>query len=348
MKIAAAQINPRVGDIKFNLALILKQIDLAKSKGVQLIVLPELAILGYPPRDLLSYSHLIDENLEALQKIKQHSQGISVVVGYVERNPSPLGKPYFNSAAVFQNRNLIKNYRKKLLPSYDVFEEERYFQPGELGAVFEIQNKKIGLTICEDVWNEPGFIEREYDLKPLEDFKDVDLDLLVNLSASPFQLGKKEIRDQLFQLVSKKIGCPVVFCNQVGANDELIFDGGSFVVAPHGKCVVAQDFQSELLIWDEGTQQPSVLLPLRTESQTLIEALSLGIRDYVEKSGARTVCLGLSGGIDSSVVAALAVKALGPNRVYGFTLPSRFNASQSLEDAEKLAANLGISCRNLA
>ncbi|NQW44895.1 MAG: NAD+ synthase, partial [Deltaproteobacteria bacterium] len=168
MKIAISQMNPRVGDVACNLKVILEAIKKAKAGHCQLLLFPELAIVGYPPRDLLSYSHIVDENLKALEKIKVESSGITILIGYVEKNRSNLGKPYFNSVAVFQNGNLIKNYRKWLLPYYDIFEEERYFEPGNETVVFQVMGKNIGLTICEDLWNEPGFLPRDYAKKPIE------------------------------------------------------------------------------------------------------------------------------------------------------------------------------------
>lgn len=348
MKIAISQMNPRVGDVACNLKLILEAIKKAKAGHCHLLLFPELAIIGYPPRDLLNYSHIVDENLKALEKIKVESLGITVLIGYIEKNPSNSGKPYFNSVAVFQNGNLIKNYRKWLLPYYDVFEEERYFEPGNETVVFKVMGKNIGLTICEDLWNEPGFLPRDYAKKPIEALMAHKLDLLVNISASPFQLGKTQIREKLFQQVSKKIKAPVVFCNQVGANDELIFDGASFVITEQGKQMQAKAFEVDFQEWNLETKLCAVTHSLTTEAAMLVEALALGIRDYVEKSRLNTVCIGLSGGIDSSVVAALAVKALGPKRVFGFALPSKFNASQSLEDAEILAANLGITCQTIS
>jgi NAD+ synthase (glutamine-hydrolysing) len=272
---------------------------------------------------------------------------MSAVVGYVERNPSSVGKPFFNSAAVFQDGKQIHNYRKWLLPYYDIFEEERYFEAGSEMGVFQIQSHKIGVTICEDLWTEPGFLPREYRNQPVESLKSQSLDLLVNLSASPFQLGKREIREKLFQKVAQKIGAPVVFCNQVGANDELIFDGASFVVTGQGIQVQAKAFAEDHVQWVNPSTATASFEAKKAESDELIEALALGIRDYVNKTPAKTVCLGMSGGIDSSVVAALAVKALGSSRVFGYALPSRFNASQSLEDAKKLAQNLGISFKTL-
>lgn len=349
MKVAIAQINPRVGDVTSNLKVILENISLAKKSGADLIVFPELSVLGYPPRDLISYSHIVDENLKALEKIKQDSNGITIVIGYVEPNPSEFGKAFFNSAAVFQNGNKIANYRKWLLPYYDVFEEERYFEPGQDVSVIEVKGHRIGISICEDVWNEPGFLPRLYQNDPVQLYAQQKLDLLLNLSASPFEIGKRKKREEIFCRVANKIKAPVVFCNQIGANDELIFDGGSFVISPQGKKTQAKEFQTELLLWNEIAKSEEQTCELaETDSELLIEALALGIRDYVEKTPAKTVCLGLSGGIDSSVVAALAVRALGAKRVFGFALPSRFNASQSMEDAQRLAANLGISCQTLS
>lgn len=346
MKIAISQIDPRVGDVAWNLRLILEQIDRSKSSRCDLVVFPELAVVGYPPRDLLDFSHIIDENLEAIETIREASQGISVVVGYVERNSSKVGKPYYNSAAVLQNGKRVANYRKWLLPYYNIFEEERYFESGSEVGHFQLKNRNIGITICEDLWNEPGFLERLYEKNPTDALSKHKLDFVLNLSASPFELGKNKIREKLFNQVSKKLKAPIIYCNQVGANDELIFDGCSFVVSEKGKMAQSKAFEPELLVWDSDIISTTATEGEWTESQWLLEALTLGVRDYLDKTPAKTVVLGLSGGIDSSVVAAIAVKALGPSRVFGFALPSKFNASQSLEDAQKLAQNLGISFRS--
>lgn len=347
MKIAISQIDPRVGDVAWNLRLILEQIALSKSSGCDLVVFPELALVGYPPRDLLDFSHIIDENLEAIDAIRKASVGISVVVGYVERNSSPVGKPYYNSAAVLQNGKRVANYRKWLLPYYNIFEEERYFEPGSEVGYFQLKNRNVGITICEDLWNEPGFLERLYDKKPTSALSNHKLDFILNLSASPFEIGKNKIREKLFHQVSKKLKAPIIYCNQVGANDELIFDGCSFVVSEKGKMAQSKAFEPELLVWDSDIISTMADDAEWTESQWLLEALTMGVKDYLDKTPAKTVSLGLSGGIDSSVVAAIAVKALGPSRVFGFALPSKFNRSQSLEDAQKLAQNLGISFRSL-
>lgn len=347
MKIAIGQINPRVGDVAWNLKLILDQTHKAKGSGCELVAFPELSLLGYPPRDLLDFPQIVDENLRALENIKEASSNICVVVGYVERNSSSTGKPFFNSAAVFYKGKQIANYRKWLLPYYNIFEEERYFESASETVCFKINNKNIALSICEDLWNEQGFVTRLYDKKPIDALSNLKIDLVFNLSASPFELGKNKTREKLFQQVSKKLKAPVIYCNQVGANDELLFDGSSFVMGENGKTAQAKAFEQELLVWDSENSKPQVNAPELTEAQSLLEGLSLGIRDYLDKTPAGSICLGLSGGIDSSVVAAIAVKALGPNRVFGFAMPSKFNAAQSLEDAQKLAQNLGISLRTL-
>lgn len=344
MKIAIAQINPRVGDVPANLETIKKNIESAKRSGARLILFPELALVGYPPRDLLDYPKLVDENLTAARQIIKESKGIAVVCGYVERNPKEFGKRYFNAAFVADGGEEIGRYYKQLLPYYDVFEDERYFEAGNQGLVVSLDGEKIALTICEDVWNSNGFTPRKYASDPLQAYYGKKIDLLVNLSASPFHVGKSDLRLELFKEISNKIQAPVAFCNQVGANDELVFDGSSFVMGKGagliGKC---QAFKEDLQIIETKASAMAPVVWPSSSVEAIHLALTLGIKDYVKKSNQQKVCLGLSGGIDSSVVAVLARDALGSDKVHGVCLPTRFSSTGGLEDAQKLARNLKIS-----
>lgn len=344
MKIAIAQINPKLGDVHRNRKNVLENIAKAKTLGARLVVFPELALTGYPPRDLLDYSILIEENLKALNEIKHSSRGIGVVCGYVEKNPEPFGKPFYNAAAIFDGGERIGNYRKQLLPYYDVFEDERYFESGKEGVIFSLEGKKIGITICEDVWNAPGFLHRPYLKDPIQFYAGKQLDLLINLSASPFHAGKHELRLELFKETANRVQAPVVFCNQVGANDELIFDGSSFIMGKNAGVVGGcPAFQEALSVFDIENQVPPPVQWPQTWTEALAQALTLGIRDYVHKTGFQKVCLGLSGGIDSSVVAVLAKHAVGKENVEGVCLPTRFSSQEGLRDAIQLGKNLGIS-----
>lgn len=236
MRIAVGQLNPRVGDLPNNVARIQGWLQECEQSGVDLLVLPELALTGYPPKDLLHYPSFVSANLQALEKLAKLTRNTTVVVGYVEPNPGP-GAPYFNSAAVLRNGESVGNYRKQLLPNYDVFDERRYFQPGEGDSlIFEVAGQRVGLSICEDAWNVPAGSPWEYARQPLDGWKG-KVDLLLNVSASPFSLGRTEQRCRVFEEASRRVGAPILVCNQAGANDELLFDGASFWVEPEGGCV---------------------------------------------------------------------------------------------------------------
>lgn len=348
MKIAIAQLDSKVGDVAGNLKKTLQFIDSAKEQAADWVVFPELQLVGYPPRDLLDYPRLQMENAEALESVKKASVGIGIVVGWVEKNPNSVGKPYFNSAAVFRDGKRIFTYHKRLLPSYDVFEDERFFEAGSTPGVFEWAGKKYGIAICEDIWNQTGFLKRNYALDPLKEIKNHSPALLFVLSASPFYLGKPEQREKLLIQIAKDFKAPVIYCNQVAGNDEVIFDGGSLVANSRGEIELRLPvFEENLGIWDDKQNSLCASWPSK-EEQWLEEAISFGLKDYVIKSGMKKVCLGLSGGIDSSVLAVIATRALGKENVEGVSLPTRFTSSASREDAKTLAKNLGIAFRELA
>lgn len=346
MKIGIAQLNPRVGDFSGNTRKILEMIEQARSQGHQLIAFPELALSGYPPRDLLDYPSFVDANLDALERIAKQTQEITVICGFIDRNMTKSGRPYFNSAAILQNGKAVASYHKQLLPYYDVFDESRYFEPGNKPCVFTIDSFTFAVTICEDLWNQSPFVDRLYDKNPLEALRKEKLDFLINISASPFSLGKPARRIELFHRAARELGTPVLFCNQVGGNDELLFDGCSFAVTPSGKLVVCGPaFEQALFGVDtSGFRSPTSAANHwpTSDGEILFNALQMGLRDYVCKCGAKAVCLGLSGGIDSSVVAAIAAKALGPKNVTGISLPTRYTSEPSIEDAGTLSERLGI------
>ncbi len=343
MKLALAQINPTIGDCAGNTEKIQHQMEKAAAAGASLVVFPELAITGYPPQDLLDSPWFVDENLACLQRLAQAVPSIAALVGFVDKNAGDTGRAFYNAAALLHRGKIEAIYHKRLLPSYDVFDDERYFEPGDKPLVFELAKQKFFVTICEDAWNFPGYVPRRYPLQPLDGARSVGADWVVNLSASPFHLGKPKLRGKLFKEVTAHTGAGLLFCNQVGANDDLLFDGGSQVVDAAGEVLVrAPAFEKSLVLWEVGSA-PAVATPPADSGTCLADALAMGIRDYVGKTRAKGICLGLSGGIDSSVVAALAVRALGPARVHGALLPSRFTSDASNEDALLLAKALKIS-----
>ena len=342
VKIAIAQLNPLVGDVPGNCEKALSFIEAAKRSKAEWILFPELFLEGYPPRDLLDFSRLRRENREALERIQKASKGLGVIIGALRENPKKTGKLFFNSAFVFVNGESAFSYDKKLLPSYDVFEDERYFEKGTGRGVFEWAGQKIGVLICEDVWNREGFVERPYEADPVRELKQEKLSALFVLSASPFDLKKQALREKLLSQIANELKTAVVYCNQVSGNDELLFDGGSTIVDGNGETRLTLPlFEEAFEVWESGQGVCRKPWP-KSESECLFKALSFGIRDYVRKSHHQKICLGLSGGIDSSVAAVLAVDAVGKENVLGVSLPSRFTSAASREDARKLAEALGI------
>ncbi len=346
MKFGLAQLNPRIGALAENTQKILETIDQARQRGAQLLIFPELAITGYPPRDLLDFEGFVDENEAALKRIEAHSRGLTVVCGFVEKRSEKTGCPYFNSAAVMRDGKRLGTYRKRLIPNYDIFDEARYFEAGKDPLVIDLEGKKVALSICEDIWNRPRFSRRAYVAQTLEEYKKARVDFLINLSASPFRRGKPAWRQELLSEIACDLGCPILLCNQVGGNDELLFDGCSLAVNAQGETVATgKAFEEELLIVDSAlfASEPKQLAAWpATDDEMVCEALKMGLRDYVHKCGSRSVGLGLSGGIDSSVAVALAVEALGPENVWALSLPTQYTSAVSKEDARTLATNLKI------
>jgi NAD+ synthetase len=354
MRIALAQINPTVGDIAGNTRLHQTFIDRAKSAGAQLVVFPELSITGYPPRDLLLKPQFIADNLAAVQAIAAGVSGIDVIVGYADRNADPVGRPLHNAVAVLRDGTVVSRHLKTLLPTYDVFDESRYFEPGPMSAtenLFKVNGTVIGQSICEDLWNDENLIARRlYHRNPIADLNAAGAEILVNSSASPFVVDKQQFRVELFGEQVKRFGKPLVYVNQVGGNDELIFDGNSMVFDRHGNLIArAKAFEEDLLVVDlnlsevEGDHPGPPPTPASAGVESIYHALLVGLRDYMRKCGFRSVVLGLSGGIDSALTAALAVDAIGKERVVGIALPSRYSSGHSVDDARQLADNLGIA-----
>jgi NAD+ synthetase len=356
MRIALCQINPTVGDIAANSAKIIDFATRARAAGATIAVFPELSIIGYPPKDLLLKPSFIDENLAALPRIAKATDGIDVIVGFAARNTAPVGRPLHNAAAVLRGGAIASRHFKTLLPTYDVFDESRYFEPGPRHGnaaarndLVSVGDAPVGLSICEDLWNDERLIShRLYHQNPIAELSHAGASLLVNISASPYVEGKHDFRRELFASQVLQVRRPLVYVNQVGGNDELIFDGNSLVIDAQGNIIAqAKEFEEDLLLVDMPTSPGKPAASARIERHTrgvesIHRALVLGLRDYVEKCRFKAVVLGLSGGIDSAVTAALAVHALGPKRVSGIAMPSRFSSDHSISDARLVAQNLGI------
>lgn len=353
MHIGICQINTTIGAIAENAAAIIENIEWAKGR-CNLVIFSELALCGYFPDDLLLNSHCIEAQKKALDMIVTASKGIAVVLGLVRREP-PLGGGKFlrNSCAVIIDGKLAGFQDKMLLPTYDVFDERRYFEPSNEQKIWEIAGKKVGITICEDIWHFTAQVYQEhYFVDPVVYFEKKGIDLLINISASPYsivgEVSRWKIRQELLKTVARRLKTPVILCNQVGAQDGLIFDGASMAVSQDGTLIYrAKSFEEERSVLDLDSHQ-AVQLPATSIPSELFAALSLGVRDYFAKQGFTKACIGLSGGIDSSVAASIAVHALGREHVLGLLLPSRYTAQESVEDARALAYNLGIETQELS
>ena len=343
MKIAIAQINTTVGDFDGNSDKIVDAWRRADEAGAELVVLPELALCGYPPRDLLAKPAFLRQNQATLERLAKRGGRAVAVVGHASVNETDSGRPARNSAAVLRDGQIIDVRHKTLLPTYDVFDEDRYFESATDNTPVEILGKKIGITICEDIWNDEVFPnDRRYGRRPADELAAAGAELLLNLSASPWNLGKEHSRHVLLSQLSAKAGCPVVYCNLVGGNDELVFDGGSQYYNGHGVLGASGAmFAEDLLLVDTETIEPK-LSDTSDDDEKLHKALSLGVRDYLHKCGFASAVIGLSGGIDSAVTAVIAVDALSAENVRGVAMPSQYSSQGSLDDAERLANALDI------
>jgi len=342
MKIALAQINPTVGDFAGNIARLREAHAEGAAAGAEIVVAPELAITGYPPRDLLLKSGFIEGNLAALDELAGHVGEAALVVGHVGMNEKQPGRVATNAVALIQNGKIIATRTKTLLPTYDVFDEDRYFEPSMENAPVELNGRRIGLTICEDVWNDEDFWDdRRYRANPVESLVEEGAEILINISASPWHLGKNQVRQAMLENTVTKVRRPLVYCNAVGGNDELIFDGGSLALDAEGQVIGQSPYFSEAVTLVE-TEGSPVELAVRSDVAMLQDALALGVRDYLGKCGFQSAVIGLSGGIDSAVTAAIAVDALGAENVRGISMPSQYSSAGSLGDSEALAKNLGI------
>ncbi|PSR00055.1 MAG: NAD+ synthase [Bacteroidetes bacterium QS_9_68_14] len=351
MNIALAQINPTVGDLGGNADLIVRRAEEARRRGAELAVFPELCLTGYPPQDLLEQPAFVEATQAALRRVARAvPPGMGVVVGAPVPNETGTGKHAFNAAVLLENGERVAAVHKRLLPTYDVFDEHRYFEPAREQQVIEWRGLRLGLHICEDMWSaRERAAHRLYDEDPLGSLAAQDPDLFINISASPFSAGKHGERDRLVEEICRRHERPFLLCNTVGANTEIVFDGDSRVHRASGEPVCcAESFAEDLLVWDPETGDRTCYVR-RDPTPDRHAALTLGIRDYVEKTGLfEKALVGLSGGIDSAVTCALAAEALGAERVVGVTMPSKYSSEGSVTDSEKLAGNLGIELREIA
>jgi NAD+ synthase (glutamine-hydrolysing) len=349
MKIALCQINPIIGDFDHNTSLIVEAMDRAKAEGSSLAIFPELSLLGYPPKDLLEKPAFIDENLCRLDHLAAKIKNIQILCGFVDKNTRKTGKPLINSAAWIKDGHIMGKGGKRLLPTYDVFDESRYFEPAQESLVLELEGKRLGVTICEDIWNFGDFEGVPfYQQNPVSDLVDQHVDILINMSASPYTLGKAHLRMNMLKNISSQYKIPAVYCNQVGGNDDLLFDGLSMVVDNGAKPIlVGREFEPDMLVWDTEQEYDVLNDPWDTEETSLLKGLVMGTRDYTLKCGFKQALVGLSGGIDSTLVAVIAQMALGAKNVTGVSMPSSFTSDMSKEDARVLAANLGINFREI-
>lgn len=346
MKIALAQINQTIGDFQKNTEKICSYLERARNQNADLVIFPELAVTGYPPKDFLDIPAFIDGNLNALSTITNQVSGISAILGFVDRNKRRHGKLVHNAAAFIQDRKIVSIHHKSLLPTYDVFDECRYFEPAHTISPVKFMDSVLGISICEDIWNDEEFWSRPlYEIDPVENLISQGANVIINISSSPFTVEKHDkIRLRMLIHDARKYKIPFIFVNQVGGNDDLVFDGNSVVINSQGKLVAqAAAFEEDLMVVDIKNPAVQTQPRIRSSIETVYMALITGLRDYAMKCSFEKVVIGLSGGIDSAVTAALAVEALGNRNVIGVLMPSQFSSQGSVDDAVKLSQNLGIS-----
>jgi NAD+ synthase (glutamine-hydrolysing) len=350
MKIAIAQINPVIGDFDYNYKKIIHYAEKAIENSCDLVVFTEMVLSGYPPRDLLEKKDFIDANLYYLDLLVNQIKGIGVICGFVKPNPEQEGNSLFNTAVLFEDGKVVHECQKRLLPNYDIFDETRYFEPGQKTDTFYYKGRTIGLTICEDVWNDKDFFKRRiYHTDPVPMLIQNGADLIINISASPYQLGKTKFKCSMLSSIARKYQVPLVYANQVGGNDGVLFDGLSMAFDKTGEMKVqAKDFEEDLVVFDLAWAESSPYYPgiirsiSMTNSESLYKALVMGTRDYVGKCGFSKVVIGSSGGIDSALTACIAVDALGKKNVSTIFMPSPYTAVNNYSDTEQLALNLGV------
>jgi len=347
VRIALAQIDTTIGDFAGNADLIVKYARCARDRGADLVVFPELALCGYPPRDLVEKPGFIERSQSELIRLARNLPPIPTLVGYVRRSRANQGKPVANAAAWLEGGEVVGDYAKILLPFYDVFDESRYFEPGASVFVRDFGGFRVGITICEDVWNDKHFwANRLYTRDPVEECVAAGANLLLNIASSPYNTEKIQLRYDMLKTIATKQGIPVAYVNHVGGNDQLLFDGSSLAFNARGELAArARAFAQDLVIFDTRDGPKEIRPAPESEAEEIYLALCLGVRDYVRKCGFQKVLVGLSGGIDSSLVATLAADALGPENVLGVGMPGPYSSPGSIRDAQALAGNLGIEFR---
>jgi NAD+ synthetase len=344
MRIHVGQINPTVGALSANAELIRREYDAGVRNGADIVMLPELAVTGYPPRDLLSREVFVSAAFGVRDALAAMTGDVPLIFGCITRNESWCGKPLHNAAIVAQRGKVVHVQKKSLLPTYDVFDEMRYFEPGNGGHAIDLIGHRVGVSICEDFWFDDEILGTKlYCNNPVDDLARQGVEVILNISASPFNAGKRKARYDLFAQIARRYDVPLVYVNQVGANDELLFDGSSIVIDAKGQTIFCSPAfeESSAIVELEGQPCDSVLALAKDEE--IGRALILGLRDYIRKCGFKDVVIGLSGGIDSAVTAAIAVEALGKEHVTGIAMPSQFSSQGSIDDASALAENLGIA-----
>ena len=349
MKIAICQINPVIGDFDHNLALITSAAHRAEELGCSLAVFPEMALSGYPPKDLLEKPAFVAENQAQLRRLAARTARISILLGYVDRNQAPRGKPLINAAALLTKGTIAATGGKRLLPSYDVYDETRYFEPAPQSLVFNMDGSRWGVTLCEDMWGENETLGvPPYALNPVAELAQTGINRLINISASPYSIQKSQLRLKTLKQLTTRYQLTAIYCNQVGGNDDLLFDGTSMVVDPDGRLVcMAKEFETDLLIWDTEESYEEITGPWPEEEESIFNGLVMGTRDYVIKCGFKKALVGLSGGIDSALVACIATQALGPENVMAVGMPSPYTAEKSKKDARQLCKNLQITFKEI-
>ena len=347
MKVGIGQINPTIGDFSGNVERLLNAYRKCVEGGADMVVTPELAIPGYPPRDLVYRSGFVEGNLEALQNLAKETGSVPLITGFVDYSKEKAGAPFVNAAAVLQDGKIQHVVLKCLLPTYDVFDEARYFQPGCEVETIEIAGKQVGITICEDIWSEEYLPSKLYVKNPPKALVEKGAEIILNLSASPYHQGKPILREEMMDNLCRDLGVPIVYANAVGGNDQLVFDGHSAVIGKDGKPLHRlSGFEEEVEVIDLGGTQGDVE-EWPSPMEEVSDALVLGVRDYMRKCGFKKAVIGLSGGIDSALVAAIAAQAIGPENVLGVTMPSQFSSEGSVDDSVALAQHLGIECQQI-